>query len=129
MNISSMKRAKKYLLGLAVIAIAATAVGCESLTMDSAASKKKKKDASWFSFKKKEYKNPQSMTATWSHDILTLPGKAPTRGFGGRFYFYDEKTHYLSFTVGSAITAMCNAVDEYEECLLKAKAMIQSLQI
>lgn len=95
MNVSSMKRAKKYLLGLAVIAIAATAGGCESLTMDSAASKKKKKDASWFSFKKKEYKNPQSMTATWSHDILTLPGKAPTRGFGGRFYFYDEKTHAI----------------------------------
>ena len=46
-----------------------------------------------------------------------------------RSIFYDDKNHYLSFTVGSAITAMCNAEDEYEECLLKAKAMIQSLQI
>lgn len=46
-----------------------------------------------------------------------------------RSIFYDDKTHYLSFTVGSAITAMCNPEDEYEECMLKAKAMMQSLQI
>jgi para-aminobenzoate synthetase component 1 len=45
-----------------------------------------------------------------------------------RTIFYDEEKQYLSFTVGSAITAMCNAEDEYEECLLKAKAMMQVLQ-
>lgn len=45
-----------------------------------------------------------------------------------RSIFYDEQKQYLSFTVGSAITAMCNAEDEYEECLLKAKAMMQVLQ-
>ena len=44
-----------------------------------------------------------------------------------RSIFYDDEKHYLSFTVGSAITAMCNAKDEYEECLLKAKAMMQVL--
>jgi len=44
-----------------------------------------------------------------------------------RSIFYDEQKQYLSFTVGSAITAMCNAEDEYEECLLKAKAMMQVL--
>ena len=44
-----------------------------------------------------------------------------------RSIFYDDEKHYLSFTVGSAITAMCNAEDEYEECLLKAKAMMQVL--
>lgn len=44
-----------------------------------------------------------------------------------RSIFYDSKKHYLSFTVGSAITAMCNAEDEYEECLLKANAMVNSL--
>ena len=45
-----------------------------------------------------------------------------------RSIFYDEQKKYLSFTVGSAITAMCNAEDEYEECLLKAKAMIEVLK-
>jgi para-aminobenzoate synthetase component 1 len=44
-----------------------------------------------------------------------------------RSIFYDEEKRYLSFTVGSAITAMCNAEEEYEECMLKAKAMMQVL--
>jgi len=95
MKINSMKLAKRHLLGLAAIALAVTSVGCESLTADTAASKKKKKDSSWFSFKKKEYQIPQSMTATWASDVLTLPGKPPTRGFGGRFYFYNEKTQAI----------------------------------
>lgn len=95
MKMNSMKLTNKYLVGLAAIAVGFSAIGCETMTSDSAASKKKKKDSSWFSFKKKEYQIPQSMTATWSHDILTLPGKAPTRGFGGRFYFYNEKTQAI----------------------------------
>jgi para-aminobenzoate synthetase component 1 len=45
-----------------------------------------------------------------------------------RSIFYDEKKRYLSFTVGSAITALCNAEDEYQECLLKAKAMMKVLE-
>lgn len=44
-----------------------------------------------------------------------------------RSIFYDEEKQYLSFTVGSAITAMCNAEEEYEECMLKAKAMMEVL--
>jgi len=44
-----------------------------------------------------------------------------------RSIFYDEEKRYLSFTVGSAITALCNAEDEYNECLLKAKAMMEVL--
>ncbi|MBL7934646.1 MAG: anthranilate synthase component I family protein [Bacteroidia bacterium] len=44
-----------------------------------------------------------------------------------RSIFYDEEKQYLSFTVGSAITSLCNAEDEYDECLLKAKAMITVL--
>lgn len=44
-----------------------------------------------------------------------------------RSIFYDEEKRYLSFSVGSAITALCNPEEEYEECLLKAKAMMQVL--
>ncbi len=44
-----------------------------------------------------------------------------------RSIFYDEEKKCLSFTVGSAITFLCNAEEEYQECLLKAKAMIQIL--
>lgn len=44
-----------------------------------------------------------------------------------RSVFYDAATGYLSFTVGSAITDLCKPEDEYEECLLKARAMMQAL--
>ncbi len=91
MNINTTNFANKCFIGCILFAMALSTVGCETLTTDAVTSKKKKKDSSWFSIKKKEYQTPQSMNVTWSHDILTLPGKAATRGFGGRFYFYDEK--------------------------------------
>ncbi len=45
-----------------------------------------------------------------------------------RTIVYDAKKKYLSFSVGSAITAACNPEEEYEECLLKAKALMEVLQ-
>lgn len=90
-----MNMKKRMFLALVATATCCT-VGCESFMTGSAASKKKKKDSgSWFSFKKKEYQIPQSMNVTWSNDILTLAGKPPTRGFGGRFFFYNEKNQAI----------------------------------
>ena len=40
-----------------------------------------------------------------------------------RSILYDAEKKYLSFSVGSAITAKSFPEKEYEECLLKAKAM------
>ena len=40
-----------------------------------------------------------------------------------RSILYNQKEQYLSFSVGSAITALSVPEQEYEECLLKAKAM------
>lgn len=40
----------------------------------------------------KAYPNPVKMAATWTPDTLVKPGHTPTRGFGGRLYFYDERT-------------------------------------
>jgi para-aminobenzoate synthetase component 1 len=44
-----------------------------------------------------------------------------------RTILYDSKQHRLSFSVGSAITALSDPEKEYEECLLKAKALIDAL--
>jgi para-aminobenzoate synthetase component I len=44
-----------------------------------------------------------------------------------RSILYNATEKYLSFSVGSAITSQANAVQEYEECLLKAKAMFSVL--
>jgi para-aminobenzoate synthetase component 1 len=41
---------------------------------------------------------------------------------------YNAKNQYLSFSVGSAITSKSIPENEYDECLLKAKAMFEVLQ-
>ncbi|MGY0427214.1 MAG: anthranilate synthase component I family protein [Polaribacter sp.] len=40
-----------------------------------------------------------------------------------RSIFYNEENKYISYSVGGAITAKSKPEKEYEECLLKAKAM------
>lgn len=45
-----------------------------------------------------------------------------------RSILYNEAKPYISFSVGSAITAKATPEFEYQECLLKAKAMRQVLE-
>ena len=45
-----------------------------------------------------------------------------------RSILYNEEKKYISYSVGGAITAKSNIEKEYEECLLKAKAMQFVLQ-
>jgi len=45
-----------------------------------------------------------------------------------RSIVYDAEKKYLSAMVGSAITEDCDAEKEYEECLLKLKALQEALQ-
>ena len=44
-----------------------------------------------------------------------------------RSIFYNQKTKRLSIAVGSAITHLCDPEKEYEECLLKANALLKAL--
>lgn len=55
------------------------------------------KEDSWSLNKlwKKEYQAPVSMAVIWSPDVLSVPGKAPTRGFGGRVYLYNERSQAI----------------------------------
>lgn len=46
-----------------------------------------------------------------------------------RSILYNSENNYLSFSVGSAITSEAIPEKEYEECLLKAKAMFEVLQV
>ncbi|MFD2288539.1 aminodeoxychorismate synthase component I [Pedobacter petrophilus] len=44
-----------------------------------------------------------------------------------RSILYNSANKYLSFQVGGAITYQCNAEKEYDECLLKASAILKVL--
>ncbi len=44
-----------------------------------------------------------------------------------RSVFYNANTGYLSVRVGGAITALADAEREYDECMLKAEAVVKSL--
>lgn len=44
-----------------------------------------------------------------------------------RSILYNAKNQYLSFMVGGAITMQCEPEKEYDECLLKAKAIMKVL--
>ena len=45
-----------------------------------------------------------------------------------RSILYNSTNNYISIQAGSAITIDCDAEKEYEECLLKAKAMLEALR-
>ena len=45
-----------------------------------------------------------------------------------RSILYNAETSYISFSVGSAITAKSVPEKEYDECLIKAKALIEVLE-
>jgi para-aminobenzoate synthetase component 1 len=45
-----------------------------------------------------------------------------------RSILYNQENQYVSFSVGSAITSLSEPEKEYEECLLKAKAMREVLE-
>ncbi|MEM7476436.1 MAG: hypothetical protein AAF483_15705 [Planctomycetota bacterium] len=68
------------------------ASGCSTFQKDSSG-----KSDSWSitSLWKKEYQTPSSLAVIWSPDVLTVSGKAPTRGFGGRIFFYNEKSQAI----------------------------------
>lgn len=78
------------------ICLSAVCGGCSSTPKAKTLSTSK--TSSWWNpFGKKDkepepYPNPVKMAATWSPDTLTQPGKTPTRGFGGRIFFYNEKS-------------------------------------
>jgi hypothetical protein len=71
-----------------LFAAIAFSTGCSALD------KEWKKKLPWSNESKvqtSKFETPTHMIAIWSPDVLSQPGKPPTRGFGGRFYFYNDK--------------------------------------
>ncbi|QDS91187.1 hypothetical protein EC9_54070 [Rosistilla ulvae] len=77
----------KKILFILVIAACPIATGCATAPKSESWSAK----LPWNKDKPpKPYPNPVKMAVTWTPDILVQPGRTPTRGFGGRVYFYND---------------------------------------
>lgn len=100
------KSTKRLWIASTLIAATVTQLGCATIGPKSlfaskdkqASTTKKSSFASKMPWAKKDekpvpYPNPTKMAVTWTPDTLVQTGRTPTRGFGGRLYFYDEKAH------------------------------------
>lgn len=73
-----------------------------------------------FSFGKKgretaRYPKPVKMAVTWTPDIIVRTGSTPTRGFGGRIFFYDEQNRPVPVEGELAVQAIASMGDETQE--------------
>jgi hypothetical protein len=57
------------------------------------------------------YPNPVKMATTWTPDTIIQTGRTPTRGFGGRIFFYNEKSQPVPVDG----TLIIHGFDEKEE--------------
>src|SRR5690349_19674791 len=71
-------------LALLLVCVCTLASGCTSFHF-------KKPKSLWPLGVEKGPQQPASMAAIWSDTELYLPNQPPTRGFGGRIYFYDKR--------------------------------------
>jgi len=89
-----MRISRRQFTAAAVSLVALAPVGCSTVPSASKSSGSildrmpwSKKDAT-----PEPYPNPVKIAATWTADTLVQSGRTPTRGFGGRVFFYDEKS-------------------------------------
>ena len=80
---------------IAILCVAlGTTAGCQTTSMDSLKSAKEKLPFVGSEEPKvveSEYQQAEKIVAIWSDAMYTQPGVTPTRGFGGRFYFYNAE--------------------------------------
>ncbi len=91
-----MRVTRRKFYAAAAAALVFGPVGCASMSGTPTTNKTSLLDRMpWASNKDPEpepYPNPVKMAATWTPDTLVQSGRTPTRGFGGRIFFYDEKS-------------------------------------
>src|SRR5688572_5247728 len=82
---ASLARRSPISLAVHLLAICAcAAAGCKSFHFE-------KPKSLWPLDVETQPQTPARMAVIWSDTVLYLPNQPPTRGFGGRIYFYDER--------------------------------------
>jgi len=90
MNFTAM--ITKRLILVALLALSAT--GCQSFGGKSLTKLWPSEDASK-KVTKSKFQQPSRMVVLWSPAMFNQPGAQPTRGFGGRIYFYNTKDEVI----------------------------------
>ncbi|MEX2174383.1 MAG: hypothetical protein WD872_08475, partial [Pirellulaceae bacterium] len=76
-----------HMLGCGLLGLVLSASGCKTFTAPDWSK-------NWFGddqpkIEESKYPRPVRLAVIWSPAVLNVAGKPPTRGFGGRMYFYD----------------------------------------
>lgn len=88
-----MSIARRQFVVAAASAMFLGSVGCTSVSKNKDSKPSLLDRMPWSSKQEPEpYPNPVKLAATWTPDTLVQSGRTPTRGFGGRLFFYDEKS-------------------------------------
>ena len=89
-----MRISRRKFTAAAVSLLALTPTGCSTIPSQSKESGSLLDRLPW-SNKEEEvvaYPNPVKVASAWTADTLVQTNRTPTRGFGGRVFFYDEKS-------------------------------------
>ncbi|MGB0598088.1 MAG: hypothetical protein ACPGLY_15485 [Rubripirellula sp.] len=89
-----MRISRRKFTAAAVSLLALTPTGCTTLSNQSKESNSLLDRLPWGQ-KEEEvvpYPNPVKVASAWTADTLVQTNRTPTRGFGGRVFFYDEKS-------------------------------------
>ncbi|WP_068137958.1 hypothetical protein [Roseimaritima ulvae] len=108
-----MKRSSRVAVAL-TLATSLGLSGCAAIKGE----KSLKESLPFISKKEKEpepYPNPAKMAVTWTPDVILRTGSTPTRGFGGRVFFYDEKSRPVPVEGELAVQAIRTAEGQEPE--------------
>jgi hypothetical protein len=74
---------KNYAAIMVAVVWAMSLMGCKTWTLSN--------PSNWLkgSIVESKFESPERMVVIWAEDVLAVPGREPTRGFGGRIYFYN----------------------------------------
>ena len=89
-----MRISRRKFTAAAISFVALAPTGCSTLPSQQKESRSLLDRLPWAQQEEEvvPYPNPVKVATTWAPDTLVQSGRTPTRGFGGRVFFYDEKS-------------------------------------
>jgi|SRR6056297_1248514 len=116
-----MNLSRRRFTAAAVSLFAMAPLGCTTLSNKSSTNEPSLLDRLPWASKKasseqpEPYPNPVKIAATWAPDTLVQTGRTPTRGFGGRVFFYDERSRPVPVEGTLVVHGFDDGIDDPEK--------------